>query len=127
MDIKRKICDIRTWKNHLFLDISSTNNETLVPSLCQCVETRSIEVFWLLSQPLPPLRFNLVISETFAKILGPVVNGFMQQTLPTVNRKHFFMNILRIESFCPHKTQKQRCSSTVNSSTDAILTTKTSV
>jgi hypothetical protein len=41
-------------------------HNTLAPSLYQCVETRSIEVFCLLSQPLPHLRFNLfVISETF--------------------------------------------------------------
>jgi hypothetical protein len=31
------------------------------------------------------------------------VNRFMQQTLPTVNRKDLFMNILCIESFCSHK------------------------
>jgi hypothetical protein len=67
MHIKRETCDIRTWKRHLFLEISSTNNDTFVPSLYQCVETRSIEVFWLLSQPLPHLRFDLVVtSETFA-------------------------------------------------------------
>jgi hypothetical protein len=54
-------------KKHLFLDISSTNNDTLVSSLYKCVETRSIKVFWLLSQPLPHLCFNLfVISKTFA-------------------------------------------------------------
>jgi hypothetical protein len=35
MDIKRKTCDIRTWKKHLFLDISSTNIYTFVPSLWQ--------------------------------------------------------------------------------------------
>jgi hypothetical protein len=47
--------------------MSSTNADTLVPSLYQGVETRSTEVFCLLSQPLPHLRFNLfVISETFA-------------------------------------------------------------
>jgi hypothetical protein len=40
-----KICDNRTWKKHLFLDISSTNIDTLVPSLYQCVETCNIEVF----------------------------------------------------------------------------------
>jgi hypothetical protein len=67
MDIKRKTYYIRTWRKHLFLDVSSTNIDTLVPSLYQCVEARSIEVFWLLSQPLPHLRFNLyVIRETFA-------------------------------------------------------------
>jgi hypothetical protein len=67
LDIKRKIRVIRTWKNRLFLDISSTNIDTLVLSLYQCVETRRIEVFWLFSQPLQYLRFNLfVISETSA-------------------------------------------------------------
>jgi hypothetical protein len=45
----------------------STNTDTLVPSLYQCVKPRRIEVFSLFSQPLPYLRFNLfVISETFA-------------------------------------------------------------
>jgi hypothetical protein len=56
-----------TEKKHLFLDISSTNIDTLVPSLYWCVETRSIEALWLLSQPLQHRRFNLfVISEAFA-------------------------------------------------------------
>jgi hypothetical protein len=32
------------------------------------------------------------------------VNHFMRQTLPTIKRKHLFMNILCIESFCPQKT-----------------------
>jgi hypothetical protein len=44
MDIKRKTCDIRTW-GKMFLDISSTNIDTLVPPLYQCAETRSTEVF----------------------------------------------------------------------------------
>jgi hypothetical protein len=48
MDIKRKICDIRIWKKN--------STDTLVPSLYQRVETRSTEVFWLISQPLPHLR-----------------------------------------------------------------------
>jgi hypothetical protein len=45
MDIKRKTCYIRIYGKHLFLDMSSTNIDTLVPSLYQCVEIRSIEVF----------------------------------------------------------------------------------
>jgi hypothetical protein len=45
IDIKRKTCDIRTWKRHLLLDISSTNIDTLFPSLYQSVQTRSIQVF----------------------------------------------------------------------------------
>jgi hypothetical protein len=65
ININRKECDFWTWKKkHLFLDISSTNTDTLVPSLYQCVET---QVLWLLSQPFPHPRFNLfVISETSA-------------------------------------------------------------
>jgi hypothetical protein len=52
---------------YIFLDISSNNITTLVPSLYQCVETRSIKVFWPVSQPLPHFRFNLfVISESSA-------------------------------------------------------------
>jgi hypothetical protein len=58
-------------KKKLLLDISSTNTDTLVPSLYQLVETRSIEVFLLLSQPLPHCRFNLfVISGSFATKVG---------------------------------------------------------
>jgi hypothetical protein len=80
MDIKRKTCYILTWGGeHLFLDISSTNFDALVPSRYQCVETCSIEIFWQLSQPLPQLRFNLfVISETFAT-----------QLWATLRDKHF--------------------------------------
>jgi hypothetical protein len=53
----------------IFLDISSTNIDTLVPSLYQCVETRSIEVFWLLSQSLPYLvGHHLRLSKVSEKI-----------------------------------------------------------
>jgi hypothetical protein len=45
MNMKRKTCDVRTWKQQLFLDISSTNTDTLVPTFYQCVEIRSIGVF----------------------------------------------------------------------------------
>jgi hypothetical protein len=103
MDKKRKICDIRTWKKkkHLFLDISSTNINTLVPSLYQCVETRSIEVFWLLSQPLPHFRFTLfVIRETFATKMEPLYAS----NTPQHKQQQFFMNIYYIESFCPQET-----------------------
>jgi hypothetical protein len=47
MDINRKTFDIRTWKKHLLLHIPSINIGTLVPSLYQCIETLSIEVFLL--------------------------------------------------------------------------------
>jgi hypothetical protein len=97
-------------KKYLFFDISSRNIDTLVPSLYQCVETRSIEVFWLLlSQPLPHLRFNLfVISETFATMVVFERIKQMGDTLPTVNRNRFLMNILSIESFCTQKKTHNR-------------------
>jgi hypothetical protein len=44
MDIKRETYDIRTWEKHLFLHISVTNIDTLVPPLYQCVEICSTEV-----------------------------------------------------------------------------------
>jgi hypothetical protein len=72
MIIKRKTCDIRSWKKHLFLDISSSNIDTLAPWLYQCVETRSIEVFWLLSQPLPHLvAHHLQFSNVLERISRP--------------------------------------------------------
>jgi hypothetical protein len=67
MDIKRKPCDIRTRENHLFLNISSTSIDTFVPSLYQCVETRSKEVSWLLSQLLPHGRFSLSFLERISR------------------------------------------------------------
>jgi hypothetical protein len=72
IDIKRKTCDIRSWKKHLFLEISSTNTDTLVPSLYQCAETRSIKVFSLLSQPLPNLvGHHQRLSKALEKISRP--------------------------------------------------------
>jgi hypothetical protein len=91
-------------KKHLFLDISSTNIVTLVPSLYQCVETRSIKVFRLVSATSAPPFHHLRLSREF---LDPVVNRFTRQTLPTVNRKHFFMNNLYIESFYPPENAQQ--------------------
>jgi hypothetical protein len=61
-------------------------------------------------------------------VCHPVLNRFTRQTLPTVNRKHFFMNVLWLESFCPKIRTTERCSSVVqSSSTVAILTTELSL
>jgi hypothetical protein len=46
-------------------------------------------------------------------VCHPVVKYFTRQTLPTINRKHFFMKILCIESFCPQKRTTEHCSSVV--------------
>jgi hypothetical protein len=51
--------------------MSSTDIDTLVPSLCQCVKPCSIEVFWLLSQPLPQLvGHHLLLSNVLGRISG---------------------------------------------------------
>jgi hypothetical protein len=72
MDVKRKIYDIRIWEKHSFLDISSTNIDTLVPSLYQCVETRSIEVCSVVSTTFVPLfqtlRYQRNIFHPFVKL-----------------------------------------------------------
>jgi hypothetical protein len=44
--------------------------------------------------PFQPLRHH----RNFATFLDPAVNRFTQQTLPTVNRKYFLMNILCSET-----------------------------
>jgi hypothetical protein len=46
--------------------------------------------------PLQPLRHQW-------NVCHQVVNRFTRQTLPTANSKHFFLNILCIESFCSQK------------------------
>jgi hypothetical protein len=72
VDIKYKSYDIRTWEKHLYLDITSTNTDTYVPSLYQYVEIRSIEVFWLLSQPLSHLNGDyLRLSNILQRIFRP--------------------------------------------------------
>jgi hypothetical protein len=50
--------------------------------------------------PFQPLRHQ-------RNVCHSVVNCFTWQTLPTVKRKYFFINILCIESFCPSKTHNR--------------------
>jgi hypothetical protein len=123
MDTKRKTCDIPTWKKHFFLGISPTNIDTLVSSLCQCVETRGIEVFWLLSEPLPhPIGHHLVLSNALERISQPSCE-LLYATNTSHHKQETFINILCIESLCPQKHTTERCPSVVySSSTVAILT-----
>jgi hypothetical protein len=51
--------------------------------------------------PFQPLRHE-------RNLCLPVVNRFTRQTLPTVKRKHFFMNILYTEPFRPQKNSHNR-------------------
>jgi hypothetical protein len=109
MDIKRKTYDNRTWKNIYFSTYPPSTLIHLSHRFTSASKPAAQKSFWLLSQPLPHLRFNLfVISETSATFLGPLVNCFTRQTLPTVNRKYFLMNILCIESLCPQRKPHNR-------------------
>jgi hypothetical protein len=125
LNIKRKTCDIRTWGKKI-LDVSSSI-DTHVPSLWQCVETRSVEIFLkvVLATSAPP--FEPLPQQR--NVCHPVVNRFTRQALPAVNRRHFFMNILCIEFFFTTRKWRTELSFLVVhfSSTIAILTTETSI
>jgi hypothetical protein len=72
MDIKRKIYYIPTCKNPLFFDIYSRNIDTLLPSLYQSHETRSVQVFSLLSQLLlHVVKHHLRLSKALERIFRP--------------------------------------------------------
>jgi hypothetical protein len=78
-----------------------------VQSLYQWVETRSIEDcclrhFRTSSGNICDFRMSL------KEFIDPVVNRFTWQTLPNLNKKYFFMNILRIETLGPHKKTHNR-------------------
>jgi hypothetical protein len=67
-----------------------------------------LAVFSATSAPLfQPLRHQWIIYH-------PVVNHLTWQTLLTINRKHFFMNILSIEFFCSQKRTIECCYSVVH-------------
>jgi hypothetical protein len=51
--------------------------------------------------PFQPLRHQ-------RNVCRPVVNRFKRQSLPSVKRKRFFMDILCTESFCRHKETHNR-------------------
>jgi hypothetical protein len=68
------------------------------------------------------------LSNVLRQFFDPDVNFFIRLTLPTINRKHFLINMLCIEPSCPQKTHNRICSLVVHSSgTVTILTTETSL
>jgi hypothetical protein len=84
---------------HLFIDTFSNNIEKLVPLNYQCVETHSIEVFWLLSLPLSHLRFNLFVISSCDRLNATNTSHRKRETflygytlqwvlLPTENAQH---------------------------------------
>jgi hypothetical protein len=115
-------------EKHLFLVMSSTNIDTLVQSLYQCVETRSIEVFWSLFQSLPQLvEHHLRLSNVRERIFRPSCEPLCatktshskQETVLYEYPLHWVILPTEIRT-------TERCSSAIySSSTVAILTTET--
>jgi hypothetical protein len=108
------------------LNISSTNIDTLVSSLYHCFKTRSIEVFWLLSQPLSHLRFKFfVTSETFATKLEPL---YATNTSHHKQETFIYEYPLQWALLPTEQRTTERCSSVVHFTRSvAILTTETSL
>jgi hypothetical protein len=98
------LCSVLNHENNLMqllhcLSLSSSQLESAVPLAAQ---------FPLCS--LNRTTWSGIICDfltSFREFLDLVVNRFTGQTLPTVNRKHFFRNNLCIESFCPQKAHKR--------------------
>jgi hypothetical protein len=108
IDIKRKTCDIRTWKKHLFLDISSTNIDTLVPSLYQCV------------------RHLLRLSNVLERISRPSREPLYATNTSNREQEIFLYGYTLHRVFAHKESTTEFCSSVVyTSSAVAILTTET--
>jgi hypothetical protein len=108
MDKKRKICVIfQPGREHLFLDISSTNFDTLVPSLYQRIETSGTEVFSLLFSAISAPPFKLRHQRNVFHQGGFLADQTDGQIFPTVNIKYFFTNILCIDCFAHKKIAQQ--------------------
>jgi hypothetical protein len=105
MDIKRKTYDILTWKKtfisrHILHQHWYTCPITL--PVRRNPQHRSLSTVVLAISA--PGRIICDFRTSLREFLDPVVNRRTRQTLPTVNRKHFFMNFLCIETFCQQKT-----------------------
>jgi hypothetical protein len=120
MDVKRKTCDIQTWKKS-FISCHILHQHWYTCSIAlpvrwnpqrrshlTVVSANSAPGWALLSQPIPHLVGHHLRLWNVLEFLYPVVNRFMQQTLSTVNRKHFFINILCTESPCPQKMHNRQ-------------------
>jgi hypothetical protein len=68
----------------------------------------NIEVFWLcLSHFRTWSGITCDFQTSLTGFLDTVMNRFTRQTLPILNRKHFFMDILCTESVWVHKTHNR--------------------
>jgi hypothetical protein len=87
------------------LSLSSCQLESTLPPAAQLLLSQPQQATW--SGTICDFRTSL------REFLDPVMNRFTWQRLPTINRKHFGVNILCVVSFCPQKRTTERCSSIV--------------
>jgi hypothetical protein len=72
MDIKRKTCDIRTWKNTYFSTYPPPTLIHLTHRFTSASKPAAQKSFWLLSQSLPHLvGYHLQISKVLERISRP--------------------------------------------------------
>jgi hypothetical protein len=116
MDIDCKTCDIGTWVGRLFLDISFTNIGWTCPiALPVRRNPQSSSLLPFVSDNSAPPFHHLRLLIVLERISRRICKRFTLQTLPTVNRNHFFTFILCIESFCYKERTTERCSLVTNS------------
>jgi hypothetical protein len=128
MDIRRKTCDIRKWKKHLFLDVFATTLLHLPNRFSSASKPAAWKPFQCcLSHVRTWLDIICRFRRPVREFLNPVVNRFTRQTLPTISTKPFSMNIHCIEYFAHKRHRIERCSSVIYPSSTAIFTTETSL
>jgi hypothetical protein len=101
MDIKRKTCDIRTNRinNYFSTYPLLTNLSRRYTSASKLATLKSFDCC------VSHFCTSVSTSSSSAKRLSPVVNHFRRQTLPKVNRTHFFTNMFWIASFRPRNSR----------------------
>jgi hypothetical protein len=106
MDIKCKAHDIQTCEKHLcvFLNLFSTNIDTHVPSLYQCVETHGMVVFWLLPQPLLHLVGHHLQLANIEGISQPSCETFYTTNTSHHKQETYLYEYPCIELFCSQKS-----------------------
>jgi hypothetical protein len=106
----------------------STNTSTLVPSLYQCVETRSVGVYWLLSHPFPhSVGHHLRVSNVLERISRPSCEPLYAINASHRKQEKFLYEYPLHWVIFSHKKKctTEHCSSVVLSLSTVILTTET--
>jgi hypothetical protein len=105
MDVKRKTCDIRNLERNIYFPTCPpTTWIHLSHSLTSVSKPEAQKSFHCC---LSHFNISVSTSSSSAKRLPSTCKRFTRQTLPTVNNKYFFMNILCTEFFCQQKSHNR--------------------